>query len=251
MATLTLCRAREQPEKNGRHLSRVIRIRFTDAQYASFREVAHVTELRETIEIPLTAQETQDAVLRYFRERRNPQGETEIELRVPLRGLGVAKGLEVVHLVRVHVRRRRDLQNLNDEIEIEWEPSDDGLYPAFSGWLIVWSEQPPERSFIELRGSYEPPLGTTGRAFDTLVGRIIARQTARLLLEDLKAAISTPSQSAHESEPAQQQIEALVRDEERGELQDEAAPGEVKSEILERLDRFAETDLERSRADWE
>lgn len=45
-----------------------------------------------------------------------------------------------------------------------------------------------------------------------------------------------------ETEPAQRDIEALVTDEERRALAQPDVPEEVKSEISERLERFAEED---------
>lgn len=211
-----------------------------------------MTELRESIDVPLTSAQARDAILRYFETRRNGDGEIEIALRLPLSDFGLPGGVEIAHPVRVSVRRRRDQQNLNDEIAISWKASEDGLvYPAFSGWLIVWSEDQPKRSFIELRGTYEPPLGNAGVIFDAAVGRRIAEHTARLFLEDLRKAVDEKRRTGRESEPVEQQIEALAREEERRELLDTEISDESKSEILERLDRLEEADLERSRADGE
>ncbi|MGZ5173136.1 MAG: hypothetical protein ACXWCW_03230 [Burkholderiales bacterium] len=47
----------------------------------------------------------------------------------------------------------------------------------------------------------------------------------------------------------QKEIEALVTDEERRVLMDSDVPEEVKTEIVERLDSFRESDLEQERAE--
>jgi len=52
-----------------------------------------------------------------------------------------------------------------------------------------------------------------------------------------------------EDEPLQQQIEALVTDEERQALQDSEVPDDVKSEIMERLRRFREADMDQIHAE--
>lgn len=52
-----------------------------------------------------------------------------------------------------------------------------------------------------------------------------------------------------DNDPAQQDIESLVTDEERRALLDPNVPDEVKTEIAERLARFGDRDLEQIRAE--
>ncbi|MGZ5256057.1 MAG: hypothetical protein ACXWC0_00295 [Burkholderiales bacterium] len=52
-----------------------------------------------------------------------------------------------------------------------------------------------------------------------------------------------------DNEPVQKEIEALVTDEERRVVMDSDVPEEVKTEIVERLDSFRESDLEQERAE--
>jgi hypothetical protein len=54
---------------------------------------------------------------------------------------------------------------------------------------------------------------------------------------------------APENEPVQQDIERLVTDEERQALADPAVPDDVKAEIMDRLNRFRESDIDESRAE--
>ena len=53
------------------------------------------------------------------------------------------------------------------------------------------------------------------------------------------------------NEPIQEEIELLVTDEERSSLDDPNVPEEVKTEIMERLDRFKALDLEHAQAEDE
>ena len=64
---------------------------------------------------------------------------------------------------------------------VEWKSNDGGFYPEFRGELAV--ENDDYRSFwLTLRGTYEPPFGIIGTAFDVLLGSRIAAQSARELL---------------------------------------------------------------------
>ncbi|HLI97373.1 MAG TPA: hypothetical protein VKT72_14990 [Candidatus Baltobacteraceae bacterium] len=150
-----------------------------------------MTTLREIIEIPLPAKAVEESLLRYLESRRGADGTMSLPLRVPLSDFGIPSGLGVEHTVQVRVNRRRDEDNLNDEFAIAWKPEKDGSYPAFSGRIIVWSEGDPGAAYIELRGTYEPPLGTAGLLFDAALGTAIARSTARRLLEDLREGVLT------------------------------------------------------------
>jgi hypothetical protein len=148
-----------------------------------------MTPLQEAIDVPLPAAATQDNILRYFASRRREDGTSSISLRVPLREFGLPNALDIEHQVEVHVAKQRDLENINEEIAVSWAPAEDGPYPKFSGRLIVWSEEHPEKSFIELRGEYEPPLGDAGRLFDAAIGKDVAQRTAQAFLADLRDAV--------------------------------------------------------------
>ncbi len=52
-----------------------------------------------------------------------------------------------------------------------------------------------------------------------------------------------------ENEPIQESIERLLTDEERETLRAPGVPDDVKNEIMERLERFREADLEHARAE--
>lgn len=125
----------------------------------------------------------------YFERMRQPDGSARLTLRVPLDDVKALEGLSLSHDVVAVVRKGRDEQNLNDVMHIRWSPAGGGPYPSFSGTLATWTDGDAAQSAIELDGTYEPPLGEAGYAFDEAIGRTIAHRTARALLEDLAAGV--------------------------------------------------------------
>ncbi len=126
----------------------------------------------------------------FFARARDANGIAHLALRVPLEGVAGFSGLSLQHGVRVRAWRDRDDQNLNDVTRIKWEPEGGGPYPAFEGTLVTWGETDPLRTFIELDGTYEPPLGVAGETFDAALGHVLAQRTARALLDDIAHALS-------------------------------------------------------------
>lgn len=151
-----------------------------------------MTRVRERIAVGCPIAEAQSRLEAYFAKRRDPDGKTRLPLRIPLDGSALLKGLALEHDVAVVASRGRDEQNLNDVIKIVWEPEGGGAFPKFDGTLVVWAEHDPKESFIELDGTYTPPGGTSGEAFDETIGRAIARRTAHVLLSDIARAIADP-----------------------------------------------------------
>ena len=126
--------------------------------------------------------------MEYLAGQRDREGVTHLSLRVPLDGVPYSVSLQ--RYVTATVRIDRDDGNLNDVIRIAWEPEGGGLYPSFDGTLTVWSDAGPEKTYVELEGTYKPPLGLLGQAFDSILGRAIARRTARALLLDIARRIA-------------------------------------------------------------
>jgi hypothetical protein len=67
---------------------------------------------------------------------------------------------------------------------VHWAPQA-GPYPQFEGELTVRADETYQTSQLELTGSYRPPGGALGAAFDWAVGGRIAAATAQALLERL------------------------------------------------------------------
>jgi hypothetical protein len=70
-------------------------------------------------------------------------------------------------------------------MDIQWKPHGGGPYPVFRGFLSV-EDMGANFCRLNLEGSYEPPLGIVGIAFDAVVGHRIALATARQLLDEIK-----------------------------------------------------------------
>ena len=145
--------------------------------------------LRDTTPVSGSVERTQAELERFLLSLRGGNGVARLRLRVPMDGIFF--GISLDRDVRIEAHRTRDAENLNDVIRIAWTPEGTMVFPSFEGTLIVWSEGDPNLSYIELDGSYKPPLGTAGQVFDATIGQSIAHATAREFLKDLKAAIES------------------------------------------------------------
>ena len=67
---------------------------------------------------------------------------------------------------------------------IHWKPQA-GPYPEFNGELTVRADETYKTSILELTGSYRPPGGALGAAFDWAAGSRIATLTAQTLLRQI------------------------------------------------------------------
>jgi hypothetical protein len=74
-----------------------------------------------------------------------------------------------------------DPMHFDQPWRIHWKPQS-GPYPEFEGELTVHADETYETSRLELRGSYRPPGGIAGAAFDFVAGARIASATAQALL---------------------------------------------------------------------
>jgi len=137
-----------------------------------------VDRARAVVALDCSEAEAEHLLPRYFAAHRDASGKIVLRLRLPLGDLGIPGRLDVSRAVVARIYR------------IRWKPEDGGPFPEFCGRLTIWSEEYPKGSFLEIDGTYEPPLGTViGAAFDATVGRSIAVRTAQALLEDIRTGI--------------------------------------------------------------
>lgn len=147
--------------------------------------------LRATVALDCTQNEAENLVPAVFERHRDAAGVVRWPLRLPLEDFGLPLDVALAHEVAVRIVRRRDEQNLNEVYAIDWEPSGGGPFPDFHGQLVLWSEDDPTCCYLELDGTYEPPLGNVvGAAFDATIGHLVAERTAKIFLDDLADAIS-------------------------------------------------------------
>jgi hypothetical protein len=78
------------------------------------------------------------------------------------------------------------LKLLTGETAVVWRPvHGGGMIPSFSGRLSFAAAESAESCQLSLEGSYTPPLGLVGAAFDVVFGHAIARATAQRLLKNI------------------------------------------------------------------
>ncbi len=90
-------------------------------------------------------------------------------------------GIELTKSVVATFAPATDPMHFDQPWGLRWKPQS-GPYPEFEGELTVRADETYETSLLELRGSYRPPGGALGAAFDWAAGARIATATARELL---------------------------------------------------------------------
>ncbi len=118
----------------------------------------------------------------YLEQRLAPiadSGEPEIlRLAVPIPGLKLEPSTEVAFTAAI----------TKNGWSIGWSVPNSEAFPVFRGLLAIAREN-DHRCELVLSGSYEPPFGMAGAAFDAVVGSRMADATAQALLEELAATI--------------------------------------------------------------
>ncbi|MBV8197075.1 MAG: hypothetical protein JO263_02990 [Candidatus Eremiobacteraeota bacterium] len=99
-------------------------------------------------------------------------------------------GAELIKEVVVTYGAAIDRMHFDEPWKVHWKPKA-GPYPEFDGELTVRADETYSSSQLELQGSYRPPGGALGAAFDVAVGSRIARATAQALLERLGSAMES------------------------------------------------------------
>ncbi len=102
----------------------------------------------------------------------------ELEVELP--------GVELVKHVIVTFGAAVDPMHFDEPWRISWKPQS-GPYPQFDGELTVRADETYSTSRLELKGSYWPPGGALGAAFDWALGGRIASATASALLQRIGA----------------------------------------------------------------
>ncbi|HJT37420.1 MAG TPA: hypothetical protein VJ818_03255 [Actinomycetota bacterium] len=77
------------------------------------------------------------------------------------------------------------------EIPISWRATGTpGLFPSMDAGIVI-AALGPDLTHIALRGSYEPPLGSLGRALDRTLLHRIAEASVKSFLDRLAASLSS------------------------------------------------------------
>jgi hypothetical protein len=127
---------------------------------------------------------------RYFKARGNTDGDiARLSLRADVPVPGSHDG---VRLERTAIATLKPLHKPGEMLPhygVTWTPERGGPFPAFSGDLAIENADDYNTFYLVLRGTYAPPLGAVGAAFDAVVGHRIAQSTARNLLATIADSI--------------------------------------------------------------
>lgn len=105
--------------------------------------------------------------------------EVQLVARVPATPLELSK--------KVLLQCDPDPGNEGQSWLVRWTPEPGGFYPSFDGKLSVEKEESDGSTILELTGTYTPPLGAAGAAFDHVLGRSITSDTAHEVLINFAA----------------------------------------------------------------
>ena len=125
----------------------------------------------------------------------------EIPLGFHVLAPGSDADMRVAHTVVLDIRISSRPAEYEARFDVEWKPSSGGLYPSFSGELSIENEN-YDSFWLVLEGTYEPPFGVIGSAFDAVVGRRIAGQSARELLARIAASMEAGFQADEDAKLA-------------------------------------------------
>jgi hypothetical protein len=142
-----------------------------------------MARLRDRTSVDLPIERTKAGLDRFFGSLRERDGVSRIRLRVPTDG--PTFGLSIDRAVRIEARPSPN----PNSIRVTWTPEGTTVFPTFEGELVVWSDEDPGVTYLELDGAYSPPFGAAGQIFDAAIGQRIAQSTAREFLNDLKEGI--------------------------------------------------------------
>jgi hypothetical protein len=112
-------------------------------------------------------------------------------VRVPLERLGFDRCITISKAVSVRFVPLAERHALKHLTAISWEPEGGGPFPHFNGIIGVEEDKTNGACCLTLVGNYDPPLGAVGDAFDAIVGKHIARLTARNLLDEIAIMMET------------------------------------------------------------
>ena len=118
-----------------------------------------------------------------------------VRLTLPIPGGELAKD------VLVEVKRGTDPTHFDEPWVLHWDPIG-GVYPSFDGTLTVQAEENYRTSRLAIVGSYTPPGGAAGAAFDAVVGSRLASATARELLRTVGDALEQRYQTEEKAKTA-------------------------------------------------
>jgi hypothetical protein len=161
---------------------------------------AVMSTLSERILVEVPAAQSQARLAAYFHSLKGRRdGTVRIALSLPVTFPGLAIPLSLQRSVVATFSPLRLPGDIGPRREVHWAPLRPGPFPTFHGELMVEPAEGAEAFWLKLQGTYEPPIGLIGEAFDAIVGRNIARATALDLLGRIKASLEDATRG-HETD---------------------------------------------------
>ncbi len=123
----------------------------------------------------------------FFRSAGNREGDTlKLSLHVEIPVPGLARAIDLSRSVIATIRPHPRPADMEARYSVQWAAQKPGPFPLFSGEMLVEGGADYDSFVLHLVGTYEPPLGALGGAFDALVGRRLAAATANNLLHQIR-----------------------------------------------------------------
>jgi len=172
-----------------------------------------VSELEEKIIVDCPVSQAKLHIDSFFEEYVAKTDGTEpkaaLTLRAPLSLPGVS-GVTLERDVHVSLKRQKRPVDAFDALDVRWEVPEGGPYPKFDGTLSVEANDDYDTFSLVLRGSYTPPGGIAGQAFDMALGHRIAEATARDLLERVKTDVEDSHHRVEEIKRAKRAAQGVT-----------------------------------------
>ena len=153
-----------------------------------------MSDLHQRIFVNCPAHAVPIYIGRFFEDRRqadvaDPNEPVRIALRAPVRLPALQTEIVLQRDVVASIKPLPSNDGTIAAMDVEWEPAGGGPFPRFRGKLTAEGDEDNGDVLLVLNGSYTPPLGIAGQAFDAALGHRIAIATARGLLADVRDTI--------------------------------------------------------------
>jgi len=151
-----------------------------------------MTKMHELVAVAAPLSQAASRLDEFFRVHGSEGGDmARLTLRLALNVPGLGSPLSIERDVIATIAPAHKPEDMTPRYRVQWAPETPGPYPLFAGELRVGAADDYDAFYLILDGSYEPPLGIAGGAFDALAGKYIAQQTALDLLSNVKSFIET------------------------------------------------------------
>ncbi len=159
-----------------------------------------MTTLSERALVHCSVNQAARRLTHYFRARGNSDGDTaRLNLRADVALPGSRDGVRLERTAIATIVPIHRPGQIMPHYGVTWAPERNGPYPTLHGDLAIENADDYNAFYLVLTGTYEPPLGVVGAAFDAAIGHRIAAATARNLLATIADSIEADFTAAETS----------------------------------------------------